>query len=138
MQVELHPHASERLSATQAEVIDTVLHGERFLAKFNRMGFRKIFAYNAVWRGRMMFWRPETGKNPVGSKPGSYRLRRLMRDVQAKMRDPAFLADRRRQARLMAQHPENDAIDDWLDAIRDPSDCLEARRYRAGRPSRPR
>jgi hypothetical protein len=22
----------------------------------------------------------------------------------------------------MAQHPENDAIDDWLDAIRDPKD----------------
>jgi hypothetical protein len=46
MHVELHPHASERLSergATQAEVIDTVLHGEHFPAKFNRMGFRKVF-----------------------------------------------------------------------------------------------
>ena len=56
MHVELHSHASERLSergATQAEVIDTVLHGERFPAKFNRIGFRKVFAYNAVWRGRM-------------------------------------------------------------------------------------
>jgi hypothetical protein len=55
MLVELHPHASERLAergATPAEVIDTVLHGERFPAQFNRMGFRKVFAYNAVWRGR--------------------------------------------------------------------------------------
>ena len=38
------------------------------------------------------------------------------------LRDPKVAADIRRQARLMAQHPENDAIDDWLDAIRDPSD----------------
>jgi hypothetical protein len=56
MHVEFHPHASERLGergATQAEVIDTVLHGEHFPAKFNRMGFRKVFAYNAVWRGRI-------------------------------------------------------------------------------------
>jgi hypothetical protein len=34
-------------------VIDTVLHGERFPAKFNRMGFRKVFTYNAAWRGRV-------------------------------------------------------------------------------------
>lgn len=38
------------------------------------------------------------------------------------LRDPNVVADIRRQAKLMAQHPENDAIDDWLDAIRDPSD----------------
>ncbi len=53
MHVELHPHASERLSergATQAELVDTVLHGERFSAKFGRMGFRKVFAYGAIWR----------------------------------------------------------------------------------------
>jgi hypothetical protein len=56
MQVELHPHAKERLSergATPAEVIETVLSGERFPAKFGRMGFRKVFVYNAIWRGRM-------------------------------------------------------------------------------------
>jgi hypothetical protein len=55
MHIELHPHASERLSergATQAEVIDTVLHGEHFLAKFNRMGFRKVFVYNGIWQDR--------------------------------------------------------------------------------------
>jgi hypothetical protein len=40
----------------------------------------------------------------------------------ADLRDPKVVADIRRQAKLMAQHPENDAIDDWLDAIRDPSD----------------
>jgi len=56
MHVELHPHASERLSergATVAEVIDTVLYGERFQAKFNRIGFRKVFIYNATWRDRI-------------------------------------------------------------------------------------
>jgi hypothetical protein len=38
------------------------------------------------------------------------------------LRNPKVVADIRRQAKLMAQHPENDTIDDWLDAIRDPSD----------------
>ncbi len=38
------------------------------------------------------------------------------------LRDPKVLAEIRREAKLMAQHPENDAIDDWLDAIRDPKD----------------
>jgi hypothetical protein len=38
------------------------------------------------------------------------------------LRDPKVAAEIRRQAKLMTQHPENDAIDDWLDAIRDPSD----------------
>lgn len=55
MHVELHPHARERLSergATQAEVIDTVLHGERFPAKFGRVGFRKVFVYGGTWRDR--------------------------------------------------------------------------------------
>jgi hypothetical protein len=42
-----------------------------------------------------------------------------MRRIRADMRDPKFLADLRRQARLMAQHPENDAIDDWIEAIYD-------------------
>jgi hypothetical protein len=35
------------------------------------------------------------------------------------MRDPEFLADLRRQAKLMAKHPESDAIDDWIEAIVD-------------------
>ena len=60
MQVELHPHASERLGergATPAEVIDTVLHGERFPAKFNRMGFRKVFVYDGIWRDRVYHYK---------------------------------------------------------------------------------
>jgi hypothetical protein len=38
------------------------------------------------------------------------------------LRDPKVMSDIRRQAKLMAQHPENDTIEGWLDAIRDPSD----------------
>ena len=66
-----------------------------------------------------MFWRLETGKNQAYSRPDSHRLRRLMRNVRARMRDPEFLAELRREARLMAQHPENDAIDDWIEAVYD-------------------
>jgi hypothetical protein len=60
MHAELHPHASERLSergATQAEVIDTVLHGEHFPAKFNRVGFRKVFVYDETWRDRVYHYK---------------------------------------------------------------------------------
>jgi hypothetical protein len=35
------------------------------------------------------------------------------------LRDPRVLADIRRQGRLLARHPENDAIDDWIDAVYD-------------------
>ncbi len=55
MSVRLHPHARARLEqrgVTEGEVIATVSHGERFPAKFERVGFRRNFAYNAQWRGR--------------------------------------------------------------------------------------
>ncbi len=55
MNVTLHPHALARLAergATEPEVAATVLEGEPFPAKFGRTGFRRNFAYNAVWRGR--------------------------------------------------------------------------------------
>ncbi|MFQ5799707.1 MAG: hypothetical protein ACE5H0_13585 [Bacteroidota bacterium] len=54
MSVRLHRHASERLTergATEEEVIATVERGERFPAKFNRVGFRRNFPYRATWRG---------------------------------------------------------------------------------------
>ena len=35
------------------------------------------------------------------------------------VRDPKVRADLRRQAKLMAQHPENDAIDAWNEAAYD-------------------
>ncbi len=35
------------------------------------------------------------------------------------LRDPSVRADLRRQGKLLAKHPENDAIDDWIDAVYD-------------------
>jgi hypothetical protein len=35
------------------------------------------------------------------------------------LRDPKVLAELRREAKLMAQHPENDAIDDWIEQVYD-------------------
>jgi len=55
MEVHIHPHAEARLAergATRSEVVSTVLEGERFVAKFDRTGFRRSFAYNAQWRGK--------------------------------------------------------------------------------------
>jgi Protein of unknown function (DUF3018) len=39
------------------------------------------------------------------------------------LRDPEVLAQIRREVELMAQHPENDAIDAWNEAIYDWADC---------------
>ena len=55
MVIRLHPHALIRLverGATEAEVIATVRDGERYTAKFGRVGFRRNFVYNQFWRGR--------------------------------------------------------------------------------------
>lgn len=41
-----------------------------------------------------------------------------MRPVQhwvPDLRDPKVMADLKRQAKLMAQHPQNAELDDWLD-----------------------
>ena len=38
--------------ATTAEVVATVVDGERFPAKFGRTGFRRNFAFDGTWRGR--------------------------------------------------------------------------------------
>jgi hypothetical protein len=35
------------------------------------------------------------------------------------LRDPKVVADLRRQAKLMAAHPNNKAIDDWIEAAYD-------------------
>ena len=54
--VRLHPHALDRLGErgiTQDEVIATVRGGSQFAARFARAGFRRNFAFNAAWRGRM-------------------------------------------------------------------------------------
>jgi hypothetical protein len=35
------------------------------------------------------------------------------------LRDPKVLSEIRREVELMAQHPENDAIDDWIEQVAD-------------------
>ncbi len=55
MQVVLHPHAKARLAergVTAEEVAATVEAGERFPAKFGRVGFRRHFSYEKTWRGK--------------------------------------------------------------------------------------
>jgi len=54
MAVIFHHHALERMQergATQEEVIATIEHGEQYPAKMGRMGFRRNFTFNNVWRG---------------------------------------------------------------------------------------
>lgn len=55
MTIHIHPHARARLAergATEREVFATIEHGERFPAKFGRVGFRRNFPFDGVWRGR--------------------------------------------------------------------------------------
>jgi hypothetical protein len=44
---------------------------------------------------------------------------RLVQHWVPDLRDPKVLADLRKQARRMAQHPENGAIDDWIGSVYD-------------------
>ncbi len=56
MHVRVHPHALERMrerGATESEVVAAVLDGERFPAKFGRMGFRRNFLFDGTWRGKL-------------------------------------------------------------------------------------
>jgi hypothetical protein len=55
MAIRFHPHAHERIEergTTEDEVAATLDYGERFPAKFGRLGFRRNFAFNAEWHGR--------------------------------------------------------------------------------------
>jgi hypothetical protein len=61
--------------------------------------------------------KPRTPQQRMASRRERLRAQGL-RPVQfwvPDLRDPKVQADIRRQAKLMAQHPENDAIDDWLE-----------------------
>lgn len=55
LEVRLHPHAKSRLherGATEEEVALTVKRGERFGAKYGRIGFRHNFPFNREWAGK--------------------------------------------------------------------------------------
>lgn len=53
--IRLHSHAKDRLEergATESDVVDTVVSGERFPAKFARTGFRRNFPFDGEWNGK--------------------------------------------------------------------------------------
>ena len=64
---------------------------------------------------------PRTPQQRMASRRERLRAQGL-RPVQhwvPDVRDPKVRADLRRQAKLMARHPENAAIDDWIEAAYD-------------------
>src|ERR1700694_4944944 len=68
--------------------------------------------------------KPRTPQQRMASRRDRLRAQGL-RPVQhwvPDLRDPKVRADMRRQAKLMARHPENDAIDVWNGAAYDWSD----------------
>ncbi|HUE86643.1 MAG TPA: hypothetical protein VMO26_11270 [Vicinamibacterales bacterium] len=38
--------------ASEDQVVTTIIQGERFPAKFDRVGFRRNFSFDRDWRGR--------------------------------------------------------------------------------------
>lgn len=61
--------------------------------------------------------KPRTPQQRMASRRERLRARGL-RPVQhwvPDLRDPKVVADLKRQAKLMAQHPQNAELDDWLD-----------------------
>ncbi|HEY3892456.1 MAG TPA: antitoxin MazE family protein [Bradyrhizobium sp.] len=65
--------------------------------------------------------KPRTPQQRMAARRGRLRTQGL-RPVQhwvPDLRDPKVLANLRKQAALMAQHPENDTIDDWIESVYD-------------------
>jgi len=55
LKVRLHAHAKSRLQergTTEEEVAFTIESGERFAAKYGRIGFRRNFPFNGEWGGK--------------------------------------------------------------------------------------
>jgi len=53
--IRLHDHAVGRVrerGATEDEVRLTIETGERFTAKYDRIGFRRNFSFDGKWQGR--------------------------------------------------------------------------------------
>ena len=55
MKVWFHPHARDRLAergTSEEDVILTVTTGEKFNARFGRVGFRRNLPFRKRWRGK--------------------------------------------------------------------------------------
>jgi hypothetical protein len=68
--------------------------------------------------------KPRTPQQRMASRRDRLRAQGL-RPVQhwvPDLRDPRILTEIRRESVMLSRHPENAAIDDWLDTVRDPED----------------
>jgi antidote-toxin recognition MazE-like antitoxin len=68
--------------------------------------------------------KPRTAQQRMASRRERLRAQGL-RPVQhwvPDLRDPKVLAAIRREGAMLSKHPEDAAIDDWLDTVRDPED----------------
>jgi hypothetical protein len=68
--------------------------------------------------------KPRTPQQRMASRRERLRAQGL-RPVQhwvPDLRDPRVLREIRREGAMLSKHPENAAIDDWLDTVRDPDD----------------
>jgi hypothetical protein len=68
--------------------------------------------------------KPRTPRQRMASRRERLRAQGL-RPVQhwvPDLRDPRILKEIRREAAMLSKHPEDAAIDDWLDTVRDPAD----------------
>jgi hypothetical protein len=68
--------------------------------------------------------KPRTPQQRMASRRERLRAQGL-RPVQhwvPDLRDPKVLAEIRREGAMLSKHPEDSAIDDWLDTVRDPED----------------
>jgi len=65
--------------------------------------------------------RRKTALKRVTARPRRLRAQglRAVQHREPDLRNPKVLAELRREAVLLAQHPENDAIDAWIEAVYD-------------------
>jgi hypothetical protein len=85
------------------------------------VGFPPVTCYVFLMASTPKKTKPRTPKQRMASRRERLRARGL-RPVQhwvPDLRDPKVLAEIRREIELMAQHPENDAIDDWIESVYD-------------------
>ena len=55
MNIKYLPHSKSRMKergATEEEIKTTIVTGEKFNAKFGRVGFRRNFTFNKNWLGK--------------------------------------------------------------------------------------
>lgn len=85
------------------------------------IGFPSVTCYAPPMATTPKKSKPRTPQQRMAARRERLRAQGL-RPVQhwvPDLRDPKVLAKIRREIKLMAQHPENDAIDDWIESVYD-------------------